>query len=91
MVRGLGGAHAKQVKAELLLYGSSSCALAYPAGLRAAAKAGSLKPNDDTGQNPSYAYAAGGAISTADDLAIWIRALVGGKLFNAKAPMARQS
>ena len=23
------------------------------------------------GQNPSYAFAAGGAISTADDLAIW--------------------
>jgi D-alanyl-D-alanine carboxypeptidase len=54
-----------------------------PADLQAAAKAGTLKPNDDTGQNPSYAYAAGGAISTADDLAIWIRALVGGKLFDA--------
>jgi D-alanyl-D-alanine carboxypeptidase len=68
------------------LYGSSSYALAdapYPADLIAAAKAGSLKPNDDTWQNPSYAHAAGGIISTADDLAIWIRALVGGKVFNA--------
>ena len=68
------------------LYGSSSYALVdapYPADLQAAAKAGTLKPNDDTGQNPSYAFAAGGAISTADDLAIWIRALVGGKLFKA--------
>jgi len=68
------------------LYGSSSYALVdapYPADLQAAAKAGTLKPNDDTGQNPSYAFAAGGAISTADDLAIWIRALVGGKLFEA--------
>ena len=55
----------------------------YPADLQAAAKAGTLKPNDDAGQNPSYAYAAGAAISTADDLAIWIRALVGGKLFDA--------
>src|SRR5262245_53007425 len=68
------------------LYGSSSYALVdapYPADLRAAAMAGTLKPNDATGQNPSYAYAAGGAISTADDLAVWIRALVGGKLFEA--------
>jgi D-alanyl-D-alanine carboxypeptidase len=68
------------------LYGSTSYALAdasYPADLQAAAKAGTLKPNDDTGQNPSYAFAAGNVISTADDLAIWIRALVGGKLFDA--------
>ena len=68
------------------LYGSSSYALAdapYPADLQAAAKAGTLKPNDDTWQNPSYALAAGGVISTADDLATWMRALVGGKVFNA--------
>lgn len=68
------------------LYGGSSYALAdadYPAELQAAARAGTLKPNDDTFQNPSYALAAGGAISTADDLAIWIRALAGGKVFNA--------
>src|SRR5262249_42165253 len=68
------------------LYGSSSYALVdapYPADLQAAAKAGTLKPNDDTAQNPSYAFAAGGAISTADDLAIWMRALAGGKLFHA--------
>ena len=68
------------------LYGSSSYALVdapYPANLQAAARAGTLKPNDDTWQNPSYAFAAGGAISTADDLAIWMRALVGGKLFDA--------
>ena len=68
------------------LYGGASYALAdapYPADLIAAAKAGTLKPNDDTDQNPSYALAAGGAISTADDLAIWIRALVGGKVFDA--------
>jgi D-alanyl-D-alanine carboxypeptidase len=68
------------------MYGSSSYALVdatYPDDLRAAAKAGTLKPNDDTGQNPSYAFAAGNAISTANDLAIWMRALVGGKLFDA--------
>lgn len=68
------------------LYGSSSFALAdapYPADLVAAARAGTLKPNDDTGQNPSYALAAGGVISTANDLATWMRALVGGKILNA--------
>jgi D-alanyl-D-alanine carboxypeptidase len=68
------------------LYGSSSYALAdapYPADLIAAAKAGILKPNDATHQNPSYAFAAGGVISTADDLATWIRGLVGGKVLDA--------
>jgi D-alanyl-D-alanine carboxypeptidase len=45
------------------MYGSSSYALVdapYPADLQAAAKAGTLKPNDDTRQSPSYALAAGG-------------------------------
>jgi D-alanyl-D-alanine carboxypeptidase len=68
------------------LYGSSSYALAdapYPADLIAAARAGALKPNDDTGQNPSYASAAGGVISTANDLANWMRALLGGKILDA--------
>ena len=68
------------------LYGSSSYALSdtpYPADLQAAARAGTLKPNDDTWQNPSYATAAGGVISTADDLATWMRALVGGKVLGA--------
>jgi D-alanyl-D-alanine carboxypeptidase len=68
------------------LYGGSSYALVdapYPADLQAAAKAGTLKPNDDTWQNPSPYFAAGGIISTADDLAIWMRALVGGKVFDA--------
>ena len=68
------------------MYGNSSYALAdapYPADLQAAARAGTLKPNDDTRQNPSYAFAAGNVISTADDLAIWMRALVGGKVFDA--------
>jgi D-alanyl-D-alanine carboxypeptidase len=68
------------------LYGSASYALVdapYPADLQAAAKAGTLKPNDDTRQNPSAYFAAGGVISTADDLATWMRALVGGKIFDA--------
>ena len=70
------------------LYGSSSYALTdapYPADLQAQAKAGTLKPNDDTDQNPSYALAAGGAISTARELAVWIRALVGGEVLSSSS------
>jgi D-alanyl-D-alanine carboxypeptidase len=61
------------------LYGGSSYALVdapYPADLQSAAEGGTLKPNDVAGQNPSVYFATGNAISTADDLAIWIRALV---------------
>jgi D-alanyl-D-alanine carboxypeptidase len=55
----------------------------YPPDLQAAARAGTLKPDDCAGQNPSYATAAGGVISTANDLATWIQALVGGRVLNA--------
>jgi len=69
------------------LYGSSSVALVgsppYSPEVQAAARAGTLKPTDCTGQNPSYASAAGGAISTANDLATWIQALVAGRVLNA--------
>jgi D-alanyl-D-alanine carboxypeptidase len=68
------------------MYGGSFYALAddpYPADMQAAARAGTLRPIDYTHQNSSYATAAGGAISTADDLATWMKALVSGKLFNA--------
>ena len=68
------------------MYGGSYYALAddpYPAEMQAAARAGTLKPIDYTNQNSSYATSAGGAISTADDLATWMKALVSGKVFNA--------
>jgi D-alanyl-D-alanine carboxypeptidase len=68
------------------MYGGSFYALAddpYPADMRAAAQAGTLQPIDYTNQNSSYATAAGGAISTANDLATWMKALVSGKVFNA--------
>jgi D-alanyl-D-alanine carboxypeptidase len=68
------------------MYGGSFYALAddpYPADMQAAARAGTLQPIDYTNQNSSYATAAGGAISTADDLARWMKALVSGKVFNA--------
>jgi len=69
------------------LYGAPSYAMTdapYPADLQAAAQAGTLKPSDYTNQSTSYATAAGGVISTADDLAVWMRALVGGEVFDAK-------
>ena len=68
------------------MYGGSFYALAddpYPADMQAAARAGTLKPIDYTNQSSSYATAAGGAISTAGDLATWMRALVTGKIFDA--------
>jgi D-alanyl-D-alanine carboxypeptidase len=68
------------------MYGESSYALVdkqYPADIQAAARTGTLQPRDYTNQNPSYATAAGGIISTADNLATWISALASGKVFNA--------
>jgi D-alanyl-D-alanine carboxypeptidase len=68
------------------MYGGSFYALAddpYPADMQAAAEAGTLAPIDYTGQSSSYAEAAGGAISTADDLATWMKALVTGNVFDA--------
>ena len=70
------------------LYGSSSVALVgeppYSPEIKAAARAGTLLPNDYTGLNHSFATAAGGVISTANDLATWIQALVTGRVLNAK-------
>lgn len=68
------------------MYGGSYYALAddpYPADMQARAQAGTLQPIDYTNQNSSYATAAGGAISTADDLVAWMRALVSGEVFDA--------
>lgn len=67
------------------IYGGPEYALVdtpYPPALQAEARAGTLAPEDETDQNPSYAGGAGGAISTADDLAAWMDALVGGELFD---------
>ena len=78
------------------LYGSASVALVgtppYSPEVQAAARAGTLLPNDYTDLNHSFAAAAGGVISTANDLATWIQALVAGRVLNAdvSAPLARQ-
>lgn len=69
------------------LYGGASVALLstppYSAELQAAARAGKLLPKDYTNVNHSFAAAAGGVISNAEDLAVWIRSLVTGRVFNA--------
>jgi D-alanyl-D-alanine carboxypeptidase len=68
------------------LYGSSSVALVgsppYSPEIQAAARAGTLLPKDYTQVNHSNAAAAGGVISTANDLATWIKALVAGRVLN---------
>ncbi|MFG2337880.1 serine hydrolase domain-containing protein [Streptomyces yangpuensis] len=67
------------------MYGGTAHALTdkpYPDDVRRAAESGRLKPLDYTRQNPSYAYAAGAAVSTADDMAGWIRSLTTGKVLN---------
>ncbi|MGO4200330.1 serine hydrolase domain-containing protein [Rhodococcus sp. TAF43] len=56
---------------------------ALPADMQAAAKDATLQPNDVTDVNPSWAWAAGAGISTANDLVTWVQALVGGKLLDA--------
>ncbi|HKV19738.1 MAG TPA: serine hydrolase domain-containing protein [Mycobacterium sp.] len=69
------------------MYGGSEYAMVdkrYPADITEAGRDGTLQPVDYTNQNPSYAHAAGGAISTAADLEAWMRALVSGKVFNAE-------
>jgi D-alanyl-D-alanine carboxypeptidase len=69
------------------LYGSSSVALVgtppYSPELQAAARAGTVLPKDYTDVNHSFAAAAGGVISTADELATWIQALVAGGVLDA--------
>jgi D-alanyl-D-alanine carboxypeptidase len=68
------------------MYGGSAYAMVderYSDDMKAAGRNGTLEPTDYTHQNPSYAHAAGGAISTANNIEAWIRALVSGKVFKA--------
>ncbi|MET9467232.1 serine hydrolase domain-containing protein [Streptomyces sp. NPDC006544] len=70
------------------MYGGTAHAMTdepYPADVRAAARTGKLEPLDYTHQNSSYATAAGGVVSTADDMATWIKALVTGKVLGPAA------
>jgi D-alanyl-D-alanine carboxypeptidase len=56
---------------------------------QAEAVVGTLKPNDWTDLNPSWAWAAGAASSTASDLATYVEALVGGGLLNEEMQATR--
>ncbi|MBV9512559.1 MAG: beta-lactamase family protein [Mycobacteriaceae bacterium] len=66
------------------MYGTNVLTMGSPAAvppdMQAAAKAGTLRPNDQTSMNPSWAWAAGAGISTVADLATWVEALADGKL-----------
>jgi D-alanyl-D-alanine carboxypeptidase len=53
-----------------------------PPDQRPDALSGRLKPNDVTGENPSWTWAAGGAVSTVGDLATWATALGEGSLLD---------
>ena len=52
--------------------------------VKAVVKEGTFESVDITNQNPSWAWAAGNVISTANDLAIWIKSLIDGQLINAE-------
>jgi D-alanyl-D-alanine carboxypeptidase len=62
---------------------------AVPAANLSAALDGTLKPINETDSSPSWAWTAGGAISTPDDLAVYVKALVGGGLLDAKTQQIR--
>jgi D-alanyl-D-alanine carboxypeptidase len=54
-----------------------------------AALDGTLKPVNDTDANPSWAWTAGGAISTPDELATYVKAMVGGGLLDKQMQKVR--
>jgi len=62
---------------------------AVPADQLPAALDGTYKPLDQTDANPSWAWTAGGAISTVDDLAVYVKAMVGGGLLDKKTQKIR--
>jgi D-alanyl-D-alanine carboxypeptidase len=62
---------------------------AVPAAQLPDALDGALKPIDQTAANPSWAWTAGGAISTPGDLAVYVKALVGGGLLDAATQKLR--
>lgn len=56
---------------------------ALPDDMQAAARDGTLEPTDVTESDPSWAWAAGAGISTANDLATWVEALADGTVLDA--------
>lgn len=62
---------------------------ALPEAEQSAAASGSLRPSDVTSDNPSWTWAAGGAVSTAGDLSRYVTAMVDGGLLDAKFQKTR--
>jgi D-alanyl-D-alanine carboxypeptidase len=60
-----------------------------PEDVQARARSGQLAPTDVTGDNPSWAWTAGSAISTTEDLVRLVRALVGGGLLPPELQVQR--
>jgi D-alanyl-D-alanine carboxypeptidase len=74
------------------MFGTSEALLdnpSLPPDQLAQAMAGTLAPADKTFDNPSWTGAAGRGVSTANDLATWVEAMVGGKLLDAATQRAR--
>lgn len=57
----------------------------------AAVASGELKATDATNANPSWTWAAGQGISTANDLATWVEAMVGGELLDREVQDLRMA
>ena len=62
---------------------------ALPTADQAAALDGTLLPNNYTDANPSWAWTAGGAISTVDELKTYVEAMVDGGLLDAATQKVR--
>ena len=65
------------------MYGNNVLTLddpALPEDMQKAAADGTLQPTDQTAMNPSWGWAAGSGVSTAEDLATWVEALGNGKV-----------
>jgi D-alanyl-D-alanine carboxypeptidase len=74
------------------LYGtnvSTIASAALPDDEQKAALAGTLLPDDVTDMNPSWGWAAGAAISNAEDLATYVKALVAGGLLDTALQRTR--
>ena len=62
---------------------------ALPQDEQQAALDGDLLPNDETNANPSWTFTAGAAISAVDDMATYVKELVGGGLLDEQMQQAR--
>ena len=73
------------------MYGTIAAFIEGPLSVeqQAEAETGTLEPIDRTDMNPSWAWAAGGAISTTNDLARYVKALGGRGLLNNKMQAVR--